>query len=176
MGKVSTHTHFPLEQGCEDYSLLDQMVKDFKHSLNSILSVFPLKTQNWMHPLMRLILDLLQSLQDFYAWLVPIQLFLNCSFLQASNLINYGAWVGHYFCPSHRQAKCQPLKLISYFFPVIQQHLDSRLLCYLTTSFWMQPIRLIRVFLIFRLALVYLFMSPWIQSNLLLILELPFQI
>ena len=35
-GKVSTLTHFPLEQGREDYSFLDQAVKDFEHGLDSI--------------------------------------------------------------------------------------------------------------------------------------------
>ena len=37
-GKVSSLTHFPLEQGCEDYSFLDQAVADFGQGLDSILT------------------------------------------------------------------------------------------------------------------------------------------
>ena len=36
MGKLPT-TYFPLKQGCEDYSFLNQAVEDFKHGLDSIL-------------------------------------------------------------------------------------------------------------------------------------------
>ena len=39
MSKVSTLTHFPLEQGYEDYSFLDQVVEDL-HNLDSILTYF----------------------------------------------------------------------------------------------------------------------------------------
>ena len=37
-GKVSSLTHFPLELGCEDYSLLDQAMADFEQGLDSILT------------------------------------------------------------------------------------------------------------------------------------------
>ena len=37
-GKVSSLTHFPLEQGCEDYAFLDQAVADFEQGLDSILT------------------------------------------------------------------------------------------------------------------------------------------
>ena len=40
LGKLSTLTHFPLKLGCEDYSFLDQTVKDFKHGLDIILMDF----------------------------------------------------------------------------------------------------------------------------------------
>ena len=36
-GKVSSLTHFHLNQGCEDYAFLDQAVADFEQDLNSIL-------------------------------------------------------------------------------------------------------------------------------------------
>ena len=38
MDKVSALTHFQLEPGYDDYSFLDQAVKDFEHGLDSILS------------------------------------------------------------------------------------------------------------------------------------------
>ena len=38
MGKFSTLTHFLLHPGCDDYSFLDQAVKDFEHGLDSILT------------------------------------------------------------------------------------------------------------------------------------------
>ena len=44
MGKMWTLTQFPLEPGCEDYSFLDQAVKDFEHGLDSILN-------NWVETL-----------------------------------------------------------------------------------------------------------------------------
>ena len=37
-GKVSSLTHFPFEQGCEDYSFLDKIVADFEQGLDSILT------------------------------------------------------------------------------------------------------------------------------------------
>ena len=37
-GKDSLLTHFPMEQGCEDYSFLDQGVADFEQGLDSILT------------------------------------------------------------------------------------------------------------------------------------------
>ena len=36
-GKMSSLTHFPLGQGCGDYSYLDQAVADFEQGLDSIL-------------------------------------------------------------------------------------------------------------------------------------------
>ena len=38
MFKVLTQTHFLLEPGCEDYSLLDQAIADFEHALDSTLT------------------------------------------------------------------------------------------------------------------------------------------
>ena len=37
-GKVSSLTHFPLEPGCENCAFLDQVIADFKKSLDSILT------------------------------------------------------------------------------------------------------------------------------------------
>ena len=37
-GKVSSHNHFLLKPGCEDYSFLDQAVADFEQGLASILT------------------------------------------------------------------------------------------------------------------------------------------
>ena len=37
-GKVSSLTHFPLEQRCKDYSFLEQAVADFEQGLDSILT------------------------------------------------------------------------------------------------------------------------------------------
>ena len=37
-GKISSLTHFPLEQGCEDYSFLDKAVPDFEQGLDSIFT------------------------------------------------------------------------------------------------------------------------------------------
>ena len=35
---MSTLTHLPLEQGCEDYFFWDQTVEDFEHGLDSVLT------------------------------------------------------------------------------------------------------------------------------------------
>ena len=37
-GKVSSLTHFPLEPGCKDYTILDQAIVDFEQGLDSILT------------------------------------------------------------------------------------------------------------------------------------------
>ena len=78
---------------------------------------------------------LLQSLQGIYAWLEAILIILDCSLLLASNLINYGARLWHHFYLYHGQVNSWPL---SWFiiFPVIQQHLVSRLHCNLITPLW----------------------------------------
>ena len=36
-GYISTLTYFLLEPDCEDYSFLDQAVKDFEHGLDSVI-------------------------------------------------------------------------------------------------------------------------------------------
>ena len=36
-GKVLTLTHLPFEPGCEDYFFLEEAVRNFDHSLDSIL-------------------------------------------------------------------------------------------------------------------------------------------
>ena len=35
---MTKSTHFPLEPGCEDYSLLDQAIEEFDHGLDSLLT------------------------------------------------------------------------------------------------------------------------------------------
>ena len=60
MGKVSTLTNFPLKPGFENYSFLDKAVEDVDMILIPS-SVTPLKHENWMHALMKLILCLVQS-------------------------------------------------------------------------------------------------------------------
>ena len=63
-----------------------------------ILSLLTLLTsQNWRYPLMRLMPCLLQCLQGFYAWWVSILIILDWRLLLASNVIDYGARLGHYF-------------------------------------------------------------------------------
>ena len=52
---------------------------------------YSIDLQNQMHPLMKLLLYLLQSPQGFYDWLVQFLIILDCSLLLASNLVNYGA-------------------------------------------------------------------------------------
>ena len=96
--------------------------------------------------------------------------------LLALNSINYGARLGCYFCLYHRHAKCLPQSwfIIS---SVIKQHLESGLLSNVITSLQILPIgRLIRFFLIFRLASMQLVMSFEIPSNAFLVPELPFQL
>ena len=103
-GKVSKLTDFLLEAECEDYSFWTKKQK----TLNKFLILYSLalsKHQNWRHPLMRLILCLLQSLQVFNSWFVLFLIFLNCRVLLVSNLRNEGARLGINFFLYHRQAK-----------------------------------------------------------------------
>ena len=89
-------------------------------SMILILSSWILSShQKWMHPLMMLMLCLLQPLQGLYACLVPFMQSPDCNLLLASNLIHYGAMLGHYFYLYHWQVKC---KTLSWFvtFQVIQ--------------------------------------------------------
>ena len=147
--KVSTVAHFWLEPGCDDHFWTDQL-----KTLNMVLipsSLTPSKHQNRMHLLISLKSWLLQSPQGYLARLVPFLIILNCSLLLVSNLLSYGAISGH-FLPVALAGKIVASKLIHYF-PVIHQHTSCGLLHYWITSFWiLQIIRLIRVFLIFRLA------------------------
>ena len=89
-GIVSILTYFPLDSGCEDYSFWTMWVRTLSNVLNPSSLTLSLH-QNCKHPLMRLILCLLQSIQGFCNWSVPILTFLNYSLLLATNLINYGA-------------------------------------------------------------------------------------
>ena len=106
-GQVSVLNQFPIEPGCEDYSFLDKCVKDIEHCLDSVLkdSVNTLELDAY---LMMLMPCLFQSLHVSYAWLVSFLIILDCSLLLVSNLIKYGARVGHFFYLHHRQVKYQP--------------------------------------------------------------------
>ena len=80
--------HFLLEPECEDYSFLDQAAAGFEHGLDSVSSQTLLTCPNMMHPLMTLMPFPLQSLEAFYAQLVPILIIVD------SNLVNYDAKLG----------------------------------------------------------------------------------
>ena len=68
MVKVSSLTHFALEQGFGDYSFLDQAVTDFEQGLDSILtSLIVSRHWNWIQTWMSLMLLLLQSFQGYSA-------------------------------------------------------------------------------------------------------------
>ena len=86
------HQHYPISIFNLGVRIISSWTKQFK-TLIMVLTPSSLtssKHQTWRHPLMRLILSLSQS-PGFYAQLVPILIFLNCSLLLASNLTNYGA-------------------------------------------------------------------------------------
>ena len=88
--------HFPLEPGCEDYSFIDQAVKDLEHGLNSILRTL-LTHWNKMHSLMRLVPFPFQSFWSLYTQLKLFLIILDCKSLLWSNLVNYGARLWYYF-------------------------------------------------------------------------------
>ena len=107
-----------------------------------------------------------------FLWSInTVSVTVNCSLLLGSVFMNYVARMGHHFCLDYWWAKCQLLNWFSVF-PVIQQHLGSRHICHQTRSLWILPIRR----LIFRLALVQLLMTLWIQSSIFPILELHLSI
>ena len=96
--------------------------------------------QNWIHHLRSLMSLLLQSLWGSYTWCVTFLILLNCSLLLASNLINYGARLDHYFCLWHWQVRCQHLNWFD-IFPVIQPYLGSSLHHHQITLLWILLIR-----------------------------------
>ena len=107
MDKVPTLAHFALEPECENYSFLEQAFEELEHSCYSVLTD-SVDNQNWMHPLVRLIPCLLQSLQGLYAQLIPFQIFWTAAF-SWHQIINYGARLGHFIYMYHWQVKFQPL-------------------------------------------------------------------
>ena len=112
--QVSTLTHFSLEHSCEHYSFLDKAIADFEQGLDSILTD-PLTLQDWMHPLMRLMPFLLQSLPVSFTHVVLFLTLLNCSSLLTSNFISYDARTELYLFLFHRQGECELLgKLITF--------------------------------------------------------------
>ena len=82
MGMVSSLTHFPLEPGCEDYSLLDLAGADFEQSLESILTD-PVETPKLDASCVESVGVPSSSHQDSFAQLVPHLICLNCSWLLA---------------------------------------------------------------------------------------------
>ena len=169
---MSTLTHLPLEPVCEDYYFLGPN--------NWRLFAWSWLYLHWLCQNTRNG-DMLWWGWD-WAFLVSsgylcsistILIFINDLFLLASSLISYHPRLGYDFCLYPRNTICQPPSCFI-IFPVIQQHLDSGLLCHLLLSLWILSIRrLIRVFLNFRLAFVHLLMPLWVQSSLFLIPELP---
>ena len=73
------------------------------------------------------------SMSSGFLCSVPFLIILDCILFLSLNVINYGAGLGHYFYLYYWHIKCQPLRLF-FTFRVIQQHLDSGLLCNLITS------------------------------------------
>ena len=67
--EVLTLANFLLEPICEDYIILDKVVEDSEHALDSILTD-SVKKLEW-HPLMSLMLLLLQSFQGSYTQHIP---------------------------------------------------------------------------------------------------------
>ena len=92
---MSSLTHFSLEPGCEDYSLLDQAVVDSEQGLDSIL----------IESIETLELDALfvepsgvpsSFSSGFLCWVSAI-----------SDFIIYGTRLEHYFCLCLSWARCQ---------------------------------------------------------------------
>ena len=100
MGKVSSQTHYCLNQGVRIIHLWTKQLQTLSMVL-ILSSLTPLRHWNWMHHLMNLMSLLLQSLQGSNIWLLSLLILLNCHLLLASNLINYAARLGYYVCLYH---------------------------------------------------------------------------
>ena len=89
---MSSLTHFSLEAGCEDYSILDQAVSDFEEGLDSIL------TDSIEIPELDTSLDepdaITSSVSSGFLHSVLFLIILNCSLLLALGLQNCGAKLG----------------------------------------------------------------------------------
>ena len=111
MVEVLPLTHFQLEQGCEDYSFLDQAVSQF--GLDSVLtdSINTLELDASFDEANTVLSSVPLGFLNSVAFLI----ILDYSLILALNLISYGASLGHYFCLYHRQVKCQPLSWFCYF-------------------------------------------------------------
>ena len=128
MGQVSTLTHLPFKPICEDYHFLDQVVKDFKYNLDSILedSIHTLELGASFDEA-----DVVpSSVSSLFLHSVLFLIFLDFSLLLASNLINHGARLWLCFFLYHRQVKCQ-LQSCFITLPVIQLPLAPGLVCHL---------------------------------------------
>ena len=86
MGKVSTLTHFPLEPSCEEHYFLDQVVKDFKHGLDSII-IDSIDTPELDAPIEEAGVMPSSVSSEFLHSISTVLIILDHSFLLASNFI-----------------------------------------------------------------------------------------
>ena len=116
MGKVLTLNHFPLKAGCENYPFWTRLLKTL--SMVLILSSETLLTYwNRMHPLMRLMLYILQS----SGFLCLVSTISDNSRLQlAPSIKSCKLWCqARYICLSPRQVRCELLSLFITFPSII---------------------------------------------------------
>ena len=129
IGKVSTLTHFPFEPHFEDYSFLNQAVKDFEHGLDSILTGSVNTPEPDMFFAEAVVIPSLVSL----GFLHLLSTYSDNSRLQLASSIKCCAlWyqARALLLPAPQACILLAYKLIHHF-PVIWQHLESRLLCHL---------------------------------------------
>ena len=108
---------------------------------------------------------LLQYLQGFTTQLVLFLILTDHILFLASDIMNYGTRLGDFLHFCLWSPRCWYLKWFTIFL-ASQQHLGYSLQHHQITSPWLLPIgRLIRVFLNFRLAWVWLLMSLSVHSN-----------
>ena len=107
-GKVSTLTHFTLEPVCDDYSFLEQAVKDFEYGLNSILmdaANMPKLEESFdeANAMLSSVFSRLLCLVSTYSHNSRLQL--------ASSIKCHTLWchIRALLLPYHRQVKSQPL-------------------------------------------------------------------
>ena len=129
-----TLTQFPLEPGCEDYSFLDEAILDLEDGLDSTLSD-PINT-----PEQEASFD---EADAVYSSVCSRFLYMESTHSDISKLqftpstnsqkLLYQSKV--LLLPVPQSGKISASNLIHHF-PIIQQHLDFRLLCHQITSLW----------------------------------------
>ena len=87
-------------------------------------SQIPSRHLSWKHPFMSLMPLLLLSHQGFYTLLVLFLNLLNCSLILGSDLVNYGARLGHFFLLWLWPPRCQHQNCF-FIFPATWEHLGS---------------------------------------------------
>ena len=101
---MSTLASIPHEPDCEDYQFLDQPVDGLEFGLDSFLlgsvDTPTLKASNDEAYAMPSSVS-----SGTLCWVSTHSVILGCSLLLASNVILYGARLGHYFNLYHRQVK-----------------------------------------------------------------------